>query len=144
MANVLIPGLARQTPKADAHGNVCYARAKYTVDLAQNDVLSMLRLPRGAVIFDCIAQVTALGASVTMDVGIRAVGAGAKGDDDSLIAAADVSAAALLRRNRAAILTDSAHVLDDDDYDVILTLEAANPASGTYEIIVIYGFEGTK
>ena len=145
MGDVLIPGLKRQTPKADAHGNLNYARAKYAVDLAQNDVLSMLRMPRGTVLLDCILITSALGASVTCDVGIRAVGAGAKGDDDALVAAADVSAAALVRRTRAAVPTDSGLVLDDDDYDVILTLEGANPASnGVYELILIYGFEGTK
>lgn len=144
MAAVTIPGLKRQTPYIGPHGNVCVATRKYVVDLAQNDTLDILILPKGARILDSIVLTSALGASVVMAVGIAAVGAGAKGAAAILNTGVDVSAASLTRRLVTGKFTDSDLTLDDDDYYLRLTLTAANPASGSYEVIVYYDFPGLK
>lgn len=145
MADVTVPSLKRATPINGPYGNVCHAHVKQAVDLAQNDVWVAIRLPRGCRIVDCIFQTSALGASTTASVGIRAVNSGSKGNAAALIAAgADVSAAIVLRRNKTGVYTDGDLYLDDDDYDVIATLAGANPASnGVYELQVFYTFVGT-
>lgn len=143
MSALVVPGLARQTPYIGPHGNVSCISKKYTVDAAQNDTLDMLIIPKGAEVVDAILIHGAAGASVTCDVGIAAVNAGTKGDDDCLMVAADIAAAGIKRRT-AVINTDSALTLDDDDYYARLTLEAANPASITYELFIFYRFAGLK
>lgn len=143
MAALTVPGLLRQAPYIGPHGKVICESKKYTVDAAQNDTLDMLILPRGAKILDMMLIHGAAGASVTCDVGIAAIGAGTKGDDDALLVAGDIAAAGIKRRT-AVINSDSALLLDDDDYYARLTLEGANPASTTYELFMWYEFVGTK
>lgn len=145
MADVKIPGLEGQRPMANAYGNV----SQHTVSMdvaaavAQNDVLQLMRLPKGAKLIDAIVVSGAAGASVTLALGLGDVQGGAttKVDADALITATSIAAAAMLRRNNAAVKGDALKL--DDDYYLEATLAGANPGAFNLEVTVIYEFLGT-
>lgn len=102
-----------------------------TADAAQNDVVVLGFVPKGARIHYAMIKHTALGASATAEVGIL----GATVDDNDAIATAyDISGAG---SSTFIAPIDEA----SEDLDIVVTLEGANPASGTIELIVAYSVD---
>lgn len=141
-----IDGLKRQQPYIGPHGNLSVAHKKYAVATAfgDGDTVDLIRLPRGAVIMEAQLKHSAFGSSVVADLGVVAVGSGAKTLADGLIDGGDVSSAGILRQSEVGVYADSDFNLDDDDYDVRLKLAGANPAAGTVEVTIFYKYAGTK
>ncbi len=146
MADVKIPGLDRQRPMANAFGNLSQKTVLMSVDaaVAQDDVLQLIRLPKGSKVIDAIVSSGAAGGGVTCALGLGAISGGstAKEDADALISAASIATATVLRRDNAAVRGTALEL--DDDYYVEAVLAGGNPAAFEIEVTVVYEFLGTE
>ena len=97
-----------------------------TQAIAQNDVLEMVKLPKGAIIHEIIVDFPACGTSVTADVGC--------GDtEDRFIAAKDVAAAVIAR-----LESNRGYAMPAED-TIDIKLEGADPTDDlTIAMEVLY------
>lgn len=118
-------------------GNASVLHMTWTGDAAQNDIVYMGWVPADSKIFRVTANFTALGASVTADIGYVKMDATDSLTDDAdafTASPADVSAAATVKYEGAPINVT-------DDVFIVVTLAGANPASGTIDIVIEYNNE---
>lgn len=112
-------------------GRVRVSYDKFVGDAAQNDVVVMGSLPKGARVHSVMLKHTALGASVTAEVGYL----GATLDsNDAFATAYDISGA-----GTTTIVAPTDEL--SEAVDIVVTLEGANPASGTVEVIAFYSVD---
>ena len=142
MANVLVPGVGKQLPYAGPHGNLSYNYGKLpSTNLAQNDTVDFVRLPKGAILLDVLVEHSAFGASVVLDLGLVAENSGSLGGADILIDGGNIAAAGILRRSEVGVYSGDDLVLDDD-YLVRGLFAGADPAAGEMGVLVTYGYPG--
>jgi hypothetical protein len=123
------------TPKTKAnpydHGvvSVAIATTPATAAWAQNDTFKTgIIIPKGSRILRTGKLYHgAFGASVVMDIGVRAASDGTVIDADGLAANLDVAAAGVKDINGGALLAAVNGYLTTADVEIYATLEAANP-----------------
>lgn len=113
-----------------------------TVTWAQNDTCgNRARIPKGARLLGAYVNCAALGAGVTMDVGIRAWtsdGTGAAIDADGIVAALDVSGAVNAYAGNGD-LVDVGDTTVSADAEPYFTLAGANPTDNVdVKVTVLY------
>ena len=130
---------ARRVPQfAGTFGNVSTPEHfRWTGDAAQNDKIYLGVIPSGYRVFDLIVDTTALGATVTLDVGYEAVAPGSSltPDLDYWVDGADVSG---VSRTRSAAVG----VRFEEEVWLVATALGANPAAGTIAAYPLGVYEG--
>lgn len=114
-----------------------------TVTWAQNDTCGNRdRIPAGSRLMGCWVSCPAMGASVTLDVGIRAWttdGTGTAIDADGICAALSVSSAVSAFNGSGALVKDGAEYVTAVDSEPYFTLGGANPTDDAdVRITVMY------
>jgi hypothetical protein len=96
---------------------------------AQNDTFaSGMRIPKGSRLLSaCHASHGAMTTSVTVDVGLRNFDTGTVIDDDCIAAAVSVASAGRTAMNNGVYIADGVDQLTDQDAEVYVTIEGANP-----------------
>lgn len=114
-----------------------------TVAWAQNDTCgSRYRIPKGARILGAYVSCAAMGASVTLDVGLRAWtadGTGTAVDADGIVAALSVSSAVNAYNSSGALCAAGAEYTTLADTEPYFTLGGANPTDDALiAVTVVY------
>lgn len=109
-------------------------------DWAQNDTLaSGVPLPIGTrILGSSIVSHGALGASVTMDIGLREYATGTAIDLDGIASNLDVSAAGRTAANNGALVAGGAEYITSVVSEVYVTLGGANPTDDAQFRVEIY------
>lgn len=96
---------------------------------AQNDTFaSGLVLPKGSrILSDSMVSHGAMGASVTIDVGLRGFTSGTVIDADGIAVDVSVAAAGRTLLNNGALVLDGVDSVTTEDAEVYVTIEGANP-----------------
>lgn len=110
---------------------------------AQNDTFrsgSKHVLPKGSRILpSSYVSHTAFGASVTMDVGLRALDAsGTEIDLDGIAVGVDVSGATRDLLNSGALVKDGANYVTTQDAEIVATFKSANPTDHAQAAFFIF------
>lgn len=139
-----ITGLS-SSPKVKAapydHGqiNVLVATTPATAAWAQNDTFKVGTLLKGSrILRTSHFYHGAFGASVTLDLGVRAASDGTVIDADGLCAAIDVSAAGIDQVKNGALLKAVNGYVTTQDVDIYATLAGANPTDDVQAEFEIY------
>jgi len=114
---------------------VCYGNV--TADLAEDDVVGLIKIPRDCRVLPSLLAHTAFGTGVTAEIGVAAQDgsgfidkAGTIADDDDFFATGvDVSAAG--NELFADTVAGNLGYIFEKDVIITITLESANPAAGT-------------
>ncbi|HEU6456481.1 MAG TPA: hypothetical protein VN201_13575 [Roseateles sp.] len=107
--------------------NVLVATTPATAAWAQNDTFKIGTIPKGSRILSSgWVKTGAFGASVTMDIGVRASSDGTVIDADGLAAALNVAAAGTKQISGGALLQPAGYITTQD-VDLYATLAGANP-----------------
>jgi hypothetical protein len=114
-----------------------------TVAWAQNDTCGNRdRIPKGARLLGALVSNAAMGASVTLDVGVRAWtrdGTGAAIDADGIVAALAVSSASSVFNASGALVAAGAEYQVSADAEPYFTLAGANPTDDAdISVVVLY------
>lgn len=125
-----------------AHGKVrcLHFSTPATAAWAQNDTFrSGVTLPKGSRLLPTsYISNTAFGASVTMDVGLRATDGATEIDLDGIAVGVDISAAGRSLLNSGALVKDGVNSVTTQEAEVVVTFKSANPTDNAQAAFYIY------
>lgn len=117
----------------DLGGRLRVSYDTWTADAAQNDVIVLGRVPKGARIHYAMIKHTAMGTSVTAEIGY--LGASLN-QNDAIATGYNIAAA-----GTSTFISPISSTTLTEDVDIVVTLESANPDSGTIQLIVAYSVD---